>query len=131
MVSHTMSDLLALPAEDRMKAKGFVERSGMVICGGLPRSEMDQLTCTRIQHHEHGALEPLPWITPPSELYDPLTLAPDTARWGCFVTNWQERELMSREWLGEQPTGSRQMRALATIRRTQVREVAQRPLGFP
>lgn len=45
MVSHTMSDLLALPAEeDRMKAKGFVERSGMVICGGLPRSEMDQLS---------------------------------------------------------------------------------------
>jgi hypothetical protein len=45
MVSHTMSDLLALPAaEDRMKAKGFVERSGMVICGGLARSEMDQLT---------------------------------------------------------------------------------------
>ena len=32
MVSHTMSDLLALPdEEDRMKAKGFVERSGMVI----------------------------------------------------------------------------------------------------
>lgn len=45
MVSHTMSDLLALPAEeDRMKAKGFVERSGMVICGGLPRSEMEQLS---------------------------------------------------------------------------------------
>jgi hypothetical protein len=45
MVSHTMSDLLALPAEeDRMKAKGFVERAGMVICGGLPRSEMDQLS---------------------------------------------------------------------------------------
>jgi hypothetical protein len=45
MVSHTMSDLLALPTEeDRMKAKGFVERSGMVICGGLPRAEMGQLT---------------------------------------------------------------------------------------
>jgi hypothetical protein len=45
MVSHTMSDLLALPAaEDRMKAKGFVERSGMVIYGGLARSETDQLT---------------------------------------------------------------------------------------
>ncbi|BCW17253.1 hypothetical protein NtRootA4_42320 (plasmid) [Arthrobacter sp. NtRootA4] len=45
MISHTMSDLLALPAEeDRMKARGFVERSGMVICGGLPASEMPQLT---------------------------------------------------------------------------------------
>jgi hypothetical protein len=39
-----MSDLLALPTEeDRMTAKGFVERSGMVICGGLPRAEMGQL----------------------------------------------------------------------------------------
>lgn len=45
MVSHTMSDLLALPTEeDRMKARGFVERSGMVICGGLPAAEMPQLT---------------------------------------------------------------------------------------
>ena len=45
MISHTMSDLLALPAEeDRMKARGFVERSGMVICGGLPASGMPLLT---------------------------------------------------------------------------------------
>lgn len=45
MISHTMSDLLALPTEeDRMKARGFVERSGMVICGGLPSAEMPQLT---------------------------------------------------------------------------------------
>ncbi|WP_342746840.1 hypothetical protein [Georgenia soli] len=40
-----MSDLLALAhEEDRMKARGFVERSGMVICGGLPGAEMPQLT---------------------------------------------------------------------------------------
>jgi hypothetical protein len=45
MVSHTMSDLLALPSEeDRMKARGFVERSGMVIAGGLPSAEMPMLT---------------------------------------------------------------------------------------
>ncbi|GAA3512271.1 ATPase [Georgenia daeguensis] len=45
MISHTMSDLLALAhEEDRMKARGFVERSGMVICGGLPGAEMPQLT---------------------------------------------------------------------------------------
>ena len=44
MVTHTMSDLLALPGEeDRMKARGFVERSGMVICGGLPAAEMPML----------------------------------------------------------------------------------------
>jgi hypothetical protein len=45
MVSHTMSDLLALPSDsDRMKARGFVERSGMVIAGGLPGAEMPMLT---------------------------------------------------------------------------------------
>ncbi|PPG43757.1 ATP/GTP-binding protein [Pseudoclavibacter sp. RFBA6] len=45
MVSHTMSDLEALASEeDRMKAKGFVERSGMVVCGGLPSAEMPLLT---------------------------------------------------------------------------------------
>ena len=45
MISHTMSDLEALTASaDRMKARGFVERSGMVICGGLPAAEMPKLT---------------------------------------------------------------------------------------
>lgn len=45
MISHTMSDLLALSNEhDRMKAKGFVERAGMVVLGGLPAAEMEQLT---------------------------------------------------------------------------------------
>ena len=45
MISDTMSDLLALPSdEDRMKARGFVERAGMVVCGGLPGAEMHMLT---------------------------------------------------------------------------------------
>jgi hypothetical protein len=45
MISHTMSDLLALPTEsERMKARGFVERAGMVIAGGLPGAEMPMLT---------------------------------------------------------------------------------------
>ena len=45
MISHTMSDLLSLATEqERMKARGFVERSGMVICGGLPAAEMPLLT---------------------------------------------------------------------------------------
>ncbi len=45
MCSHTMSDLQALALEeDRAKARGFVERSGMVICAGLPAAEMAMLT---------------------------------------------------------------------------------------
>ncbi len=45
MITHTMSDLRALPTpEDYLKAKGFVERAGIVICGGLPQAEMVDLT---------------------------------------------------------------------------------------
>ncbi|WP_249011187.1 hypothetical protein [Conexibacter sp. DBS9H8] len=45
MCSHTMSDLQALASEeDRQKARGFVERSGMVALAGLPAAEMPMLT---------------------------------------------------------------------------------------
>lgn len=44
MVTHTMRDLDALPAvEDRMKARGFVERAGFVVMGGLTSAEMGSL----------------------------------------------------------------------------------------
>ena len=44
MTTHSMADLLSLPnVEDREKAKGFVERSGIVVCGGLPQSEFTAL----------------------------------------------------------------------------------------
>ena len=66
MISHTMSDLLALPAEeDRMKAKGFVERSGMVICAGLPASEMPLLTeAVPLSRQEQQKL--VSWQDPPA-----------------------------------------------------------------
>ena len=45
MISHTLADLKALPnKEDQEKAKGFIERSGMVITAGLPRAEMPELS---------------------------------------------------------------------------------------
>lgn len=71
MISHTMSDLLALPSEDdRMKAKGFVERSGMVICGGLPSAEMPQLTsAVPFSNAEQELL--IGWQDPPE--WDPAT----------------------------------------------------------
>lgn len=71
MISHTMSDLLALPSEsERMKARGFVERAGMVICGGLPLSEMPLLTpAVPMSSAEQAMLEG--WQDPPS--WDPKT----------------------------------------------------------
>lgn len=45
MVTHTFQDLEALPTdEDQKKAMGFIERSGMVICAGLPASELHILS---------------------------------------------------------------------------------------
>ena len=69
MISHTMADLMALPDEhDRMKARGFVERAGMVICGGLPQSEMPRLNEAVLMS---GAEEKMliGWSAPPS--WDP------------------------------------------------------------
>lgn len=66
MVSHTMSDLMALPTEeDRAKAKGFVERSGMVVCGGLPEAEMPMLnSAVRMSRAEQRLLSS--WQDPPA-----------------------------------------------------------------
>lgn len=71
MVSHTMSDLLSLPSEeDRMKARGFVERSGMVICGGLPAAEMPMLrSAVALSRAEETML--VGWQDPPA--WDPVT----------------------------------------------------------
>lgn len=45
MITHTFKDLEALPTEeDRKTAMGFIDRAGMVICGGLPTSELETLS---------------------------------------------------------------------------------------
>ncbi|MDE9366560.1 ATP/GTP-binding protein [Luteipulveratus sp. YIM 133132] len=69
MISHTMNDLQALAtSEDVMKAKGFVERAGMVVCGGLPSAEMPSLTdvvpLSRVEQNELVS-----WTDPPA--WDP------------------------------------------------------------
>ncbi|MFI1539445.1 ATP/GTP-binding protein [Streptomyces anandii] len=43
-ITHTLKDADALGTDsDRAKARGFVERAGMVVCAGLPRTEMEEL----------------------------------------------------------------------------------------
>ncbi|MEV4440927.1 ATP/GTP-binding protein [Streptomyces sp. NPDC049577] len=66
MITHTMADLLALPDEaDRLKARGFAERAGMVICGGLPQAEMPSLTqVVNMSQREQRMI--VDWSTPPS-----------------------------------------------------------------
>ncbi|MBC7274080.1 MAG: ATP/GTP-binding protein [Streptomyces sp.] len=66
MVTHSIDDLLALPTEeDRTKAKGFVERAGMVICGGLPPAEMPHLSqVVELTEAEKRLLTD--WSTPPA-----------------------------------------------------------------
>jgi hypothetical protein len=69
MITHTMNDLLALPdPSDQMKAKGFAERAGMVICGGLPQAEMATLNeVVKLSQAEQQMV--VDWSTPPS--WDP------------------------------------------------------------
>ncbi len=71
MITHTMRDLDALPTEeDRMKARGFVERAGMVVVGGLPQAEMPLLTAAvSFSEAEQNLLTS--WSAPPS--WDPAT----------------------------------------------------------
>jgi hypothetical protein len=67
MCTHTMKDLEALATEeDRAKARGLVERSGMVVLGGLPSAEIPLLTqVVRISRAEQDLLakwqEPASW----------------------------------------------------------------------
>jgi hypothetical protein len=65
-ITHTMSDLRALSqAEDVAKAKGFVERAGAVICGGLPAQELDELQeVVPFTKAERDLITS--WSTPPS-----------------------------------------------------------------
>lgn len=43
-ITHTLSDLLAVPEQDREKARGFAARAGMVLAAGLPQQEMGPLS---------------------------------------------------------------------------------------
>jgi hypothetical protein len=65
-ITHTMSDLRALSkAEDIAKARGFVERAGAVVVGGLPSQELDELAhVVAFTRAERDLITD--WSTPPS-----------------------------------------------------------------
>ncbi len=65
-ITHTMSDLRALSnAEDIAKARGFVERAGAVVVGGLPSQELDDLShVVPFTRAERDLITS--WSTPPS-----------------------------------------------------------------
>lgn len=71
MCTHSMTDLSALASEaDRIKAAGFVERSKMLLLGGLPMREMDHIgSVVSLTHAEKELLSS--WNAPGT--YDPLT----------------------------------------------------------
>jgi hypothetical protein len=61
-----IADLEALPdPDDRAKARGLVERAGLVICGGLPEAEMPGLgAIVGLSDRERELLTS--WVSPPS-----------------------------------------------------------------
>lgn len=65
-ISHTTDDLSAIPdPHERAKAQGFVERSGMVVLGGLPSAELSRLEGT-IQTSRAERDMVSSWSAPPS-----------------------------------------------------------------
>ena len=78
MITHSMADLRALRnPEDRDKAKGFIERAGLVVCGGLPAQEVDELSeivaFSRAERRQVSS-----WSTPPG--WDVASLPPGVGK---------------------------------------------------
>jgi hypothetical protein len=69
LITHTMADLVSLPdPADAMKAKGFAERSGFIIAGGLPGAELPALEeIVPLSQRERQLITD--WSTPPA--WDP------------------------------------------------------------
>lgn len=77
MITHTIKDLLSLPTEaENQKALGFIERSGMVMLGGLPSGEMPLLNrAVRLSVKEQDLL---------SSWTDPAPINPKTGVAGAL-----------------------------------------------
>lgn len=67
MCTHTMSDLMSLATEaERIKAAGFVERSGMVVLAGLPGKERALLAQAGITLTDKESTLLASWSAPPT-----------------------------------------------------------------
>ena len=78
MITHSMADLRALRnVEDRDKAKGFVERAGLVVCGGLPAQEVAELS-EIVAFSRAERQQVTSWSTPPG--WDVAALAPGVGK---------------------------------------------------
>jgi hypothetical protein len=66
LITHTMTDLLALPSEaDRMKAQGFAERAGFIATAGLAADQLPALEAVvALSEPERELITS--WSSPPS-----------------------------------------------------------------
>lgn len=91
MASHSMDDLSAIQNEaDRAKALGMVERSGMVVTFGLPKSEMPRLAkAVSFAKAEQDILQS--WTTPPrnSARAKGLSTAPGAGNLMVKIGQWR------------------------------------------
>jgi hypothetical protein len=78
MITHSMADLRALRRpEDRDKAKGFIERAGLVVCGGLPAQEVTELA-EIVAFSRAERAQVTSWSTPPG--WDAAALPPGVGK---------------------------------------------------
>ena len=78
MITHSMADLRALRnVEDRDKAKGFIERAGLVVCGGLPAQEVAELS-EIVAFSRAERQQVTSWSTPPG--WDIAALPPGVGK---------------------------------------------------
>lgn len=84
MITHTLADLESLESEvDVKKAQGFVERAGLVICGGLPDAEMEKVArVVRLTEAERDTI--VGWQDPPAWDADAGRQAAPPGQ-GCFL----------------------------------------------
>jgi hypothetical protein len=66
MLTHTLKDLESMTSTaDQRKARGFAERAGMLLCAGLPRRELEELSgVVGLSKPEIDMVSS--WSTPPS-----------------------------------------------------------------